>query len=554
MMAPVSPPKLCILYLEDNDRDFDLVRLTLVQEKIECSFTRVKTKEDFVAAIDEGGLDLILSDYSLPAFDGRSALEIARARRPEIPFIFVSDAIGEEFAIETLKMGARDYILKDRLAKLPVAVLRALREAENRNMRTTAEEALKQALQEMGRRVDKRTSDLRRVNRALLKEIAERKMSENALQESEKRLLVSQRIAHVGTWDWDIVNDSVIWSEEMFRIFGLRPEEGTPTPAAFFGRTHVEDREKVDAAIARSLKENLPIDVEHRIVRYDGSERFVEARGEVYVDSTGAPVRLIGVMHDITERRSLDEERTKVQKLESIGSLAGGIAHDFNNLLHIMLGNLFIVRKKLSSDNKAVEKLKIAENAGAQAIELSNRLLTFATGGEPVKATLAVGALLMESVVFSLSGSNVIPEFNIPKDIYPVEADERQLRQVVANVTTNAVESMPKGGRLKVSAQNVAVAEGQREHNHLREGKYVKISFKDQGKGIPGPYLSRIFDPYFTAKEMGPEKGNGLGLSICHSIIRRHDGWITVESQVGVGTTLKIYLPASRGLGHRHKK
>jgi two-component system, cell cycle sensor histidine kinase and response regulator CckA len=554
MRESAPPPGLRVLYLEDNDDDFELVRTTLAREEIECAFVRVETQDDFVAAIEEGGFDLILSDYSLPAFDGRSALQIARARHPEIPFLFVSGAIGEDLAIETLKMGAKDYILKERLSKLPWAVLRALKEAENRTMRGKAEEALRQSHQELERRVDKRTFELREANKALLKEIAERKISEKALQESEKRLLISQRIAHVGTWDWDIVLDRLIWSEEMFRIFGLRPGEWTPTYAAFLGRVHGEDREKVETAIGRSLKENLPLGIEHRIVRVDGSVRFVEQRGEVYGDMAGTPVRLIGVMHDITERRSLEEERQKVQRLESIGTLAGGIAHDFNNLLHIMLGSIFVVRKSLNSDSEAAEKLKIAENAAEQARELSNRLLTFAAGGEPLKNTLEIGALLRETVVLSLNGSDVIPEFNISEDLCPVEADERQIRQVIANVTTNARESMPGGGLLKVSAENVSLNKDLRESHRLRKGKYVEITFKDQGRGIPDQHLSRIFDPYFTVKEMGPEKGSGLGLSICHSIVKRHYGLITVDSQVGLGTTLKIYLSASRSPGRKRNK
>jgi signal transduction histidine kinase/DNA-binding response OmpR family regulator len=554
MREPVYPASMRILYLEDNENDFELVRITLARAEIDFELTRIERKEDFLAALENGGFDLILSDYSLPSFDGRSALEIARAKHPEIPFLFVSGAIGEDFAIETLKMGAKDYILKDRLSKLPLAVLRALKEAENRTMRGKAEEALKQSLQDLERRVDKRTSDLRAANRALLKEIAERKISEKALQESEKRLLISQRIAHVGTWDWDIVRDSLVWSEEMFRIFRLLPGEWTPSYAAFLDRVHGEDREKVEAAIRRSLKEGLPLGIEHRIICDDGSMRFVEERGEVYSDGSGKPFRLIVVMHDITERVSLEEERQKVQRLESIGNLAGGMAHDFNNLLHIMLGSLFIVRQSLSSDSKAAEKLKIAEDAGEQARELSNRLLTFAAGGEPLRKPVVIGSLLREAVALSLDGSDVTVEFNIPEDIYPVSADERQIRQVIANVTTNARESMSKGGLFKVSAENVAVTEGHRERRQLMKGKYVMMSFEDQGRGIPGPDLTRIFDPYFTAKEMGPEKGNGLGLAICYSIIKRHNGLISVESQVGVGTTLKIYLPACRGLGRGAKK
>ncbi|HET6514432.1 MAG TPA: response regulator [Thermodesulfovibrionales bacterium] len=523
---------LQVLNLEDDEADFELIRAHLAQDCVECSMTRVEKREDFVAALKTYRFDLILSDYALPSFDGLSALDIAREECPETPFIFVSGQIGEEFAIETLKRGATDYILKDRLAKLPVAVKRALKEAEDRANRKKAEEALKRSHEELERRVTERTAELQRVNKAL--------------EESEERLLISQQIAHVGTWDWDIVGNWVIWSDETYRIFGFRPQAFLPTHERFLERIHPEDRERVETVIKGSLDMKTPFAVEHRIVRHNGSEGFVEERGVVYRNMAGQAIRIVGVLHDVTERQKLEEERQKVQRLESMGILAGGIAHDFNNLLQVIVGNISLAKMAFEPEDATFESLEAAERACESAEELSNRLLTFSKGGFPVKKTVSMSRLLKDSVIFSMRGSNISPRFIIPEDISAVEVDEGQMNQVISNLVVNAREAMPEGGVLTISAKDVAVAEGEREKLPLKEGNYVRISFEDSGRGITEDDLTRIFDPYFSTKEMGAEKGRGLGLAICHSIIKRHGGLITVESRLGFGTTFHVYLPASR--------
>ncbi len=242
---------------------------------------------------------------------------------------------------------------------------------------------------------------------------------------------------------------------------------------------------------------------------------------------------------DITDRRTMEEDLLKAKKLESVGLLAGGIAHDFNNLLVGILSNIELAKMKVINDSGAYERLTEAEQAAYRAKELTLQLLTFAKGGAPVKTVLAPGDLVREAVRLSLRGSNVKSDFFIPEDLWPVEADEGQLSQVINNVVLNADQAMPEGGTITVACENVVL--GPSKVISLKEGKYVKVMIEDHGIGIAREHLSKIFDPYFTTKR----RGSGLGLSTAYSIVKKHDGMIVAESELGKGSRLQIYLPAS---------
>lgn len=257
---------------------------------------------------------------------------------------------------------------------------------------------------------------------------------------------------------------------------------------------------------------------------------------------TGKVVQAMGTITDLTERKKLEGEREKMRRLESVGILAGGIAHDFNNLLGAILGNIVFSRMSVSPADRIYDMLSEAEFACEKAKELSARLLTFSPGGAPVRERLSLIKVLEETVRESMSGSDSTCEFDLPDYLYDVYADERQLKQVIANMVFNAKDAMPGGGVLRVRGVNVGIAA--KDNTDLSEGNYLRISIEDNGMGIPEEDIPRIFDPYFSTKQRGEQKGMGLGLAVCHSIIRKHDGMISVESKVGAGTTFHIYLPA----------
>lgn len=242
------------------------------------------------------------------------------------------------------------------------------------------------------------------------------------------------------------------------------------------------------------------------------------------------------------DRRIAEEELLKARKLESIAALSGGIAHDYNNLLTAIIGNISLAQTYLDPNDKPYTLLGEAYAASMLARDLTQKLITFSKGGAPIRKAASLHPLIHRATDFSLSGSNVKCDFCVPNDLWSVEVDENQIGQAIYNLVMNAREAMPDGGALRVTAENVDTP---KRTLGLKNGRYVKISFKDEGEGISKENLDRIFDPYFSTKEKGAEKGMGLGLSISHSIIQGHDGEVEVASQEGVGTTFSIYLPAS---------
>jgi len=275
------------------------------------------------------------------------------------------------------------------------------------------------------------------------------------------------------------------------------------------------------------------------------SEKFnsrighMEIRAYPIFDESGKVSLVVEHIRDITERKKLEEEILKSQKLESLGVLAGGIAHDFNNLLTSVLGNISLAKALAGHNDKIARRLEDAEKATLRAGDLTRQLLTFSRGGAPVKKSVSMRQILSDSASFALRGSNVRCELQIPDNLFPVEADPGQISQVVNNLIINADQAMPDGGIILVTAENALVGPG--ELPTIPAGNYVKLSVRDGGCGIPEANLDKIFDPYFTTKP----KGTGLGLATVYSIIRKHGGLITVDSTLGKGTTFHVYLPAS---------
>ena len=303
-----------------------------------------------------------------------------------------------------------------------------------------------------------------------------------------------------------------------------------------------------------------PEDVAHHIrrVKESGYDRFetLHRRKDGSIIDTEVSVKFIDIkggqfyafIRDITERkraeerkiaRLIEEERVKTQRLESLGVLAGGIAHDFNNILTVIMGNISSAIQFLNPSDKLYKNLSEAEKAIVLAQDLTMQLLTFSKGGTPVKTILPIAAVVRESVEFALRGSNVMCNFVIPEGLKAVEADEGQIRQVIHNLVINSLQAMPEGGIISLQCKNVFI--GQDDLIALKEGEYVKISLEDRGIGIPEDHITRIFDPFFTTKQ----KGSGLGLATSYSIIKKHDGLITVSSKLGAGTIFSVYLPAS---------
>jgi two-component system cell cycle sensor histidine kinase/response regulator CckA len=254
----------------------------------------------------------------------------------------------------------------------------------------------------------------------------------------------------------------------------------------------------------------------------------------------GQPNYVNCIFHDITEQQRMEEELIKMHKLESIGILAGGIAHDFNNILTAITGNLSLARMDSEPDGKVHRRIMEAEKAALRARDLTQQLLTFSKGGEPIKQLTTVSEIIKDSCQFVLSGSNVNCDFDLAGDLWMVDVDEGQINQVMHNLIINADHAMPDGGTVTIHAKNVHISS--KEVKPLKDGDYVVVSVEDQGAGISEKYLARIFDPYFSTKH----KGHGLGLATAYSIIKKHGGLLEVKSELGKGAVFTFYLPASR--------
>jgi two-component system, cell cycle sensor histidine kinase and response regulator CckA len=256
-------------------------------------------------------------------------------------------------------------------------------------------------------------------------------------------------------------------------------------------------------------------------------------------DKEGEVVGIISSIIDITERKKMENELLKIEKLQSIGVLAGGIAHDFNNLLTGILGNIELAKMYTDAESKAHHRLVQAEKASLAAKNLTRQLLTFSHGGAPVTRTASVVELVRESTEFILRGARVQPFFDLPDDLWLAEIDSGQISQVIQNLVKNGEQAMPEGGSLVIRVRNVKVTK--QKKLPLKGGCYLEFSVRDEGQGIPERNLGRIFDPYFTTKP----RGSGLGLAICYSIIKQHQGYLEAESQPGAGAVFRFYLPAS---------
>ena len=369
----------------------------------------------------------------------------------------------------------------------------------------------------------------------LAHDITERKLIESALKVSEEkyRLVVDNANEAIVVIQDEIVKFA---NPKAIQITGYSEEE--LTSRAFIEFIHPSDRQMVAERYYKRLEgEDISSSYVFRIFDKRENVRWIELN-VILIVWEEKPATL-NFMEDVTEKRKMEDDLLRIQKLESVGILAGGIAHDFNNILTGILGNVSLAKMFVAPENKAFGRLADAEKSCLQATRLTQQLLTFSKGSTPILKLTPIIELLEESANLALRGSNTKCEFSIPTDLWAAEIDVGQISQVISNLIINAEQAMLEGGVLNVKAENVMLEE--ENPFLLKSGKYIKITIEDHGVGIPEENLKRIFDPYFTTKK----KGSGLGLTIVYSIVKKHNGQIIVESQIGVGTKFQIYLPAS---------
>ena len=382
---------------------------------------------------------------------------------------------------------------------------------------------------------------LKGTNEELRTKIHERQEVELVLASEKERLSVTLRSIGDGVITTDTAGRITLLNKAAERLTGWSQAEAAGQPLdGVFQLLDENTRKRFDNPSELVVKTDTVFSRGKPavLVSRQGRERVVLTSGAPIHDPAGGVVGVALVCRDITENRKLEVELHKSSKLESLGLLAGGIAHDFNNILTGIFGNLSLA-KMLATEEAVQERLDKAEESCLRAKEMTSQLLTFAKGGAPIKRLRAVPQLLKASCDLAVLGSNVRCEFVFSPGLWPVEVDPGQITQVFNNVALNAVQAMPAGGTITVRAENVPP--GAKPGLPLSGSHYVKVSFQDQGPGIPPEHLARIFDPFFTTKH----KGRGLGLATAYSVVRKHDGLIEVESQLEQGSSFHVYLPTS---------
>lgn len=373
------------------------------------------------------------------------------------------------------------------------------------------------------------------------RDVTERKKAENAIRESEERFRAITMTASDAIMLMDDRGKIVNWNPAAERMFGYSAEEVAGRDLHVFlapQRLHHVYQKGFANFVATGQGPVINRSVEMDAQKKDGTEFPIEVSTSAM--NIGGHWHALGIVRDITERKRLEQELVKTQKLESIGTLAGGIAHDFNNLLQGIFGFISLAKMTIDQKEKALAMLDQAEKALHQSVNLTTQLLTFSKGGKPLKKVFNLQPVIENAIRFSLSGSSVGHLLLVKETIRQVDADEGQISQVIQNIVLNAEQSMPLGGRITITLRNARRSDITSPPD-TGERDFVEISIQDTGIGIPPEYLSRIFDPYFTTKE----RGSGLGLATAYSIIRNHGGTIQVSSELGKGSTFTIGIPAS---------
>ena len=658
--------EICILLLEDSDIDAELLSAHLTRAEMSFVLRRAVNRREFVAALEEGACDLILADYSLPNFDGLSALNVARALQPDTPFIFVSGVVGEEFATNALKRGAADYVMKRNLTRLATAVERALDQARERR---------------------------------------ERREAEVALHRSEMRARLAIEGAELGLWDYDPRSGVLDWDPRIRTLYGVDPDV-TPSLALLLQCIHPDDRERMEAAIREAMVwrpgHNGAYVNEYRVVTPDDRERWISTRGLALFED-GACIRFLGIVRDITEERAAQEalrritgdleqqvaERTaerdriwrlsrdlfavtgfdgrlrrlnpawngllgydpdalvgsnfrllvhpqdqqgitehlarmkagevverfetrlrrvdggwrwiswtaapegdafyaigrditvereasealaqrnrelaeqieererveqtlrQMQRLEAVGQLTSGVAHDFNNLLTVILGNIGFVERALKKEgvNGAIrDRIGHMRTAAERGAKLTGQMLAFSRRQklEPKPIDLNETVAGMRELLQSTMGGAVRIETVLKRELWPALVDPTQIELIILNLAINARDAMEVGGGLTVETANVTLTTQPSRPEEPGPGEYVLLAVSDTGPGMSDEVLAKAFEPFFTTKEIG--KGSGLGLAQVYGFAKQSGGGVSIETKLGEGTTVKVYLPRAAGM------
>lgn len=491
---------LHILYVDDNPLDRQLVRHALEREHAGFRLTEAVSREDFERRLNDGPFDLILSDFNILGYQGLQVLDAVKTLYPGVPVIIVTGTGSEETGVEALKRGAADYVIKTttHIQRLPQTIHSVLERRSLLKERDHAEEKFRQ--------------------------LAENIAEVFWLTESATRQLLYVSPAY-----------ERVWKRSVESLFSQSP--------AWLATVHPDDVEHVAGPTAWESQVAGTYDVEYRITRPDGELRWIRDRAFPVRDDTGRVYRIAGVAQDITERRDLEQQFLRAQRLESLGTLAGGIAHDLNNVLAPIILSLDLLRPHIQ-DAAGEELLETIASSARRGANMVQQVLSFAKGLGGMRAVVDVHEQFddITRIVRDTFPKNIVLHRALDAKEPFVLGDPTQLHQVLINLCVNARDSMPEGGQLTIRTSNVLL-DGRvtSENMEGKAGRHLVIEIADTGTGIEPDVIDRVFDPFFTTK--APGQGTGLGLSTSLTIVKSHGGFIRVLSSIPGGTRFLVYLP-----------
>lgn len=542
---PIGKAYIKMLLVEDNAAEARFLQEILKGTALGC-FTLIHAKRlaEAISLLEQPpvpsgaaeAFDVILLDLTLPDSTGLASLDTLLNHAPSLPIVVLTNTNDNELAIEAVRHGAQDYLFKRQITQ--EILVRSIHYAIERKQ---GAEALREANEILELRVQERTAELKATNELLRQEIEWR-------QQIQERLELAQQAGKIGTFEWSIQANEIAWTAELEALYGL-------TPGGFAGRyedwiqtLHPDDRRKIEQDLWQAVSQGKGLEAEFRIRWSTGEIRWIAVKSSLFHSPDGKPQRMIGIHMDITEKKLLEAQFLRMQRLESLGTLASGIAHDLNNILTPILAVAQLLPLKFPDlDDQTERVLNILESSALRGTELIQQILTFARGVEGKRGCLQVNHLLHEiqKIIQQTLPKSIEISTDLPANLWTISGDVTQLHQVFMNLCVNARDAMPQGGSLTITAENVQLDETYaRLHLDATVGPYVMITVADTGSGIAPEILHRIFDPFFTTKDLG--KGTGLGLSAVLGIVKSHGGFIDVQSEIGQGSRFKVYLPASQ--------
>jgi len=603
--------KLKLLLLEASDPDSESIIRNLTKAGLEFDALRVESRAEFLRALTEFGPDLVLGDYSLPEFTALDALRLLKEQRIDVPLILVTGPHSEEVAVECIKEGADDYILKDNLKRLASAILGSLKKRETERRRIASETAFRRS-EALYRLIAENTSDLVALLDLDFRCIYASPSYRPVLGYAPEELLGTRRSLLFHPEEQQLVRETIAqalagrdsrrcevrmrhkngeWLSFESVIGGIFDEHGKSQQVLIASRD-ISDRKRAENEIqklaafaqfnpnpvlefsadgslsyfneaALELAKSLQHDHPQAILPRDtpATVRLCLATGQNRLHVQTAmkgrtfswsffPILGNQMVHcyaeDITDSLNMETQLRQVQKMDSVGQLAAGVAHDFNNILTIIQGHAGLMLSEIGLDSDLVDSARQISMAADRAANLTRQLLMFSRKQvmQPQLLDLNEVIVNVSKMLRSLVGEQVSLRRDTTAELPPIHADAGMLEQVLVNLVVNARDAMPKGGTLTVSTFTCEVDDAYISHHpEARPGYFVGLSVCDTGHGMDPATLGRIFEPFFTTKEIG--KGTGLGLATVYGIVKQHQGWVEVESQVGQGTTFKVFLPAS---------